>query len=169
MLMEVSYTASFSTNEGEACKILGQGEATYCRYNKRETVEKMDDNKIRIDVWMWAARFYKTRSISRKAIQSGKVTYNGQKCKPGRIVEVGAVIRFRAGFDDKEVLVKELSKQRGSASIAQSLYEETPESFTKREKNQEARKLSAFHSPKPDHKPDKKQRRELLKIKSRDS
>lgn len=129
----------------------------------------MDDSKIRIDVWMWAARFYKTRSISRKAIQSGKVTYNGQKCKAGKVVEVGAVIRFRAGFDDKEVLVKGLSKQRESASIAQALYEETQESLIQRERNQEARKLGAFHSPKPDHKPDKKQRRELLKIKSGDS
>ncbi|OYW91109.1 MAG: heat-shock protein [Alishewanella sp. 32-51-5] len=125
----------------------------------------MDDNKIRIDVWMWAARFYKTRSISRTAIQSGKVTYNGQKCKPGKVVEVGAVIRFRAGFDEKEVVVKELSKQRGSAPIAQTLYEETEESLIQREKNQEARKLNVFHSPRPDHKPDKKERRELLKIK----
>lgn len=114
---------------------------------------------------MWAARFYKTRSISRTAIQSGKVTYNGQKCKPGKVVEVGAVIRFRAGFDEKEVVVKELSKQRGSAPIAQTLYEETEESLIQREKNQEARKLNVFHSPRPDHKPDKKERRELLKIK----
>lgn len=125
----------------------------------------MDDNKIRIDVWMWAARFYKTRSISRAAIQSGKVTYNGQKCKPGKVVEIGAVIRFRAGFDDKEVVVKELSKQRVGAPIAQTLYEETQESLIQREKNQEARKLNVFHSPRPDHKPDKKERRQLLKIK----
>ncbi|MBE0471383.1 MAG: heat-shock protein [Methyloprofundus sp.] len=124
----------------------------------------MDDDKKRIDVWMWAARFYKTRSISRTAIKSGKVTYNGQKCKPGKIVEVGAVIRFRVGFDDKEVVVKELSKQRGSAPIAQALYEETEESLIQRERNQEARKLSALN-PKPDRKPDKKQRHELLKTK----
>ena len=128
-----------------------------------------DDNKIRIDVWMWAARFYKTRSIARKAIQSGKVTYNGQKCKAGKFVDVGAVVLFKAGFDEKEVVIKVLSKIRGKAAIAQDLYEETKESLAQREKNQEAMKLRAFHSPRPDHKPDKKQRRELVRIKSIDS
>lgn len=128
-----------------------------------------EDNKIRIDVWMWAARFYKTRSVARNAIQAGKVTYNGQKCKAGKLVEVGSRIKFKAGFDEKEIVVKDLSKQRGNAAIAQSLYEETQESLAQRERNKEARKLSAFHSPRPDHKPDKKQRRELLKIKSIDS
>jgi ribosome-associated heat shock protein Hsp15 len=128
-----------------------------------------NNNKIRIDAWMWAARFYKTRSIARNAIQSGKVTYNGQKCKAGKFIDVGAVVRFKAGFDQKEVVIKVLSKIRGKAAIAQDLYEETKESLAQREKNQEARKLSAFHSPKPDHKPDKKQRRELFRIKTRDS
>jgi len=128
-----------------------------------------DDNKIRIDVWMWAARFYKTRSMARDAIQSGKVTYNGQKCKVGKFINVGAVVRFKAGFDEQEVVIKVLSKKRGSATIAQTLYEETPASIAQREKNQEARKLSAFHSPRPDHKPDKKQRRELSRIKMGDS
>lgn len=128
-----------------------------------------DDNKIRIDAWMWAARFYKTRSMAKSAIQSGKVTYNGQKCKAGKFIDVGAVVRFKAGFDEKEVVIKALSKKRGSATIAQTLYKETPESIAQRERNQEARKLSAFHSPRPDHKPDKKQRRELSRIKTGDS
>lgn len=130
--------------------------------------QEVDDNKIRIDVWMWAARFYKTRSIARSAIQSGKVTYNGEKCKAGKFVDVGAVVRFKAGFDEKEVVIKELSKQRGNATIAQTLYRETAPSMLKRQQNAEARKAQAFHNPHPDHRPNKKERRELLRIKSRD-
>lgn len=129
----------------------------------------MDDNKIRIDVWMWAARFYKTRSIAKSAIQAGKVTYNSQKCKAGKFVEIGSVIRFKAGFDEMEVVVKELSNQRRGAPIAQKLYRETAPSMLKRQQSAAARKANVFHNPRPEHKPDKKQRRELLKMKSRDS
>lgn len=121
--------------------------------------------QVRIDKWMWAARFFKTRSLARSVIQSGKVTYNGQKCKPGKIVEVGAVVKFPQGYDLKEVTIAAISEQRQGAAIAQTLYKETEASLAQRESNQEARKLSAFHSPRPDSKPDKKQRRELLRVK----
>ena len=122
-------------------------------------------NAVRLDKWLWAARFYKTRSLARSAIQSGKVTYNGQKCKPGKVVEVGALVKFPAGFDLKEVKIAMISEQRQGAALAQQLYSETEASIAQRESNQEARKLSAFHSPRPDNKPDKKQRRELLRVK----
>ena len=68
-----------------------------------------DEVAVRLDKWMWASRFCKTRSLARTLIQSGKVSYNGQPCKPGKIVELGAVIKFPAGYDQKEVVVKELS------------------------------------------------------------
>ncbi|OUX88476.1 MAG: heat-shock protein [Alteromonas sp. TMED35] len=120
---------------------------------------------VRLDKYLWACRFYKTRSLSRSVVASGKVKYNGQACKPSKIVELGAVIRVPAGFDYKEVVVKSISDQRGKSEVAQTLYEETPKSIEQRLKDQEARKLSAFHSPRPDQKPSKKQRRELIKLK----
>lgn len=124
-----------------------------------------DESEVRLDKWLWAARFFKTRSLSKSVITAGKVKYNGQPCKPGKIVEVGAVIRFPAGFDEKEVIVKAISGQRAGAQIAQGLYEETDVSIEQREKNQAARKLNAFHNPRPKSKPDKKQRREIIRFK----
>ena len=108
---------------------------------------------VRLDKWLWAARFFKTRAIARDMVQSGKVHYNGQRTKPGKNVELGAVIKVPSGWDNRDVI------------LAQDLYEETETSVTKREENQVARKLNAFHSPKPEHRPDKKQRRQIIKFK----
>ncbi|WP_018982317.1 ribosome-associated heat shock protein Hsp15 [Salinimonas chungwhensis] len=121
--------------------------------------------KVRLDKWLWAARFFKTRALARDMVQSGKVQYNGQRAKPGRPVEIGAMITLPAGWDHKEVEVLDLCEKRQSASLAQALYSETQASVDKREENQRARQLSAFHSPKPDGRPDKKQRREIIKLK----
>ncbi len=85
--------------------------------------------EVRLDKWLWAARFYKTRSIARDQIDGGKVHYNGQRSKPGKQVEVGALIRFWQGQDEREVRVLALSEQRKSAPLAQQLYEETAESL----------------------------------------
>ena len=120
---------------------------------------------VRLDKWLWAARFFKTRAIARDMVQSGKVQYNGQRTKPGKHVELGAMIKVPAGWDIREIKVLGLTDKRLSAPLAQALFEETAESVTKREENQAARKLSAFHSPKPDHRPDKKQRRQIIKFK----
>ncbi|XOV80167.1 MAG: ribosome-associated heat shock protein Hsp15 [Aestuariibacter sp.] len=126
----------------------------------------MEKNEsIRLDKWLWAARFFKTRSLARDNINAGKVHYNGQRCKPGKNIELGAIIRIPQGFDHKEVEIKKLEERRQGAAIAQTLYEELQESIERREKNAQARRLSAFHSPKPDQRPDKKQRRELIKFK----
>lgn len=123
------------------------------------------DSPIRLDKWLWAARFYKTRALARQMIQSGKVHYDGQRSKPSKVVQVGAIITLRQGFDTKEVEVMALSEQRRGASEAQLLYGETPESVEKREKNAEARKLNALYNPHPDGRPDKKQRRQLIRMK----
>ena len=120
---------------------------------------------VRLDKWLWAARFFKTRAIARDMVQSGKVQYNGQRTKPGKHVELGAMIKVPAGWDNREIKVLGLSDKRLSAPLAQALFEETAESVTKREENQAARKMNAFHSPKPDHRPDKKQRRQIIKFK----
>lgn len=124
-----------------------------------------DEVAVRLDKWMWASRFCKTRSLARTLIQSGKVSYNGQPCKPGKIVELGAVIKFPAGYDQKEVIVKEINDKRTGAQIAKNMYEETEQSIINREKNDTARKLSAFHSPASENKPDKKQRRLIHRFK----
>jgi ribosome-associated heat shock protein Hsp15 len=123
------------------------------------------DEPVRLDKWLWAARFTKTRSIARDLIQSGKVTINQQRAKPSRAVELGAVIKIPAGFDFKIVVVEQIRDKRQSAPLAQEMYRETEESVEQREKNVQARQLSAFHSPKPDSRPDKKQRRQIIKFK----
>ena len=120
---------------------------------------------VRLDKWLWAARFCKTRSIARDLVDSGKVQYNQQRTKPSRIVEVGATIKIPSGYDEKIVVVAIVKDKRQSAVEAQSMYTETMTSIEQREKNAQARKLSAFHSPKPDSRPDKKQRREIIKFK----
>jgi ribosome-associated heat shock protein Hsp15 len=125
-----------------------------------------DESKnVRLDKWLWAARFYKTRSLARDAVQSGKVQYNGQRSKPGKIVELGADIKIPQGFDLKDVVVQQVKEQRLGAPLAQLMYEETQASEKLRASNVKARKLSAFHSPKPDHRPDKKQRRQIIQFK----
>jgi len=124
-----------------------------------------DPSNVRIDKWLWAARFCKTRAIARELVQSGKVQYNKQRSKSSKLVEVGATIQIPTGFDQKTVIVKEVIGQRRNAQLAQLLYEETIESIALREKNAVARKLSIFHSPRPDGRPDKKQRRQIIQFK----
>ncbi|MFT4993155.1 MAG: ribosome-associated heat shock protein Hsp15 [Paraglaciecola sp.] len=120
---------------------------------------------VRLDKWLWAARLFKTRAIARDAVQTGKVQYNGQRSKPGKIVELAANIKIPYGYDVQELVVLELSEQRRGAPIAQLMYLETEASVQQRERNAQARKLSAFHSPSPDHRPDKKQRRQIIQLK----
>ncbi|MBC3765861.1 ribosome-associated heat shock protein Hsp15 [Neptunicella marina] len=120
---------------------------------------------VRLDKWLWAARFYKNRSLAREMIEGGKVQYNGQRSKPGKTVEIGALLTIRQGTDDKQVIVTKLADKRGNATMAAELYTETEQSIKKRQFNAEARKVNALYSPRPDSKPDKKQRRELIRAK----
>ena len=124
---------------------------------------------VRLDKWLWAARFFKTRALAREMVQGGKVQYNGQRSKPSKLVEPGARIKVPQGYDFIEVTVMALNDKRQAAPEAQKLYLETTDSQAVREKNAQARKLSALHSPKPVQRPDKKQRRQLIKIKHQDS
>ncbi|PXZ02865.1 ribosome-associated heat shock protein Hsp15 [Gilliamella apicola] len=120
---------------------------------------------VRLDKWLWGARFYKTRSIARDMIDGGKVHYNGQRAKPSKIVEVGAMITLRQGNEQKTIRVLAISDQRRTAREAEYLYQETLESITKRENIAQARKLNALTMPHPDRRPDKKERRTLIKFK----
>ncbi|MFH0255719.1 ribosome-associated heat shock protein Hsp15 [Vibrio rumoiensis] len=120
---------------------------------------------VRLDKWLWAARFYKTRSIARSMVEGGKVHYNDQRSKPSKIVELGALIRLRQGNEEKTVIIEKISDQRRGAPEAQTLYSETEESMRKREEDAQKHKLNALYSPSPERRPDKKQRRNLIKFK----
>ncbi|OCF92713.1 heat-shock protein [Gilliamella sp. wkB7] len=120
---------------------------------------------VRLDKWLWAARFYKTRSLAREMIDGGKVHYNGQRAKPSKIVEVGAMLTLRQGSEQKTIQILAISSQRRTAIEAQFLYRETLDSIAKRDKMAEARKLNALTMPHPNRRPDKKERRNLLKFK----
>jgi len=129
--------------------------------SKKETTSL---SRIRIDKWLWAARFYKTRAIAKQAIDGGKVHINGNRPKPSKEVEPGEKIRLRQGFDEKTVIVNALSNQRLGAKDAQELYQETEESIEDREKLSQQRKAQPKHWASPE-KPNKKQRRQIQQFK----
>lgn len=124
----------------------------------------MQEQQVRIDKWLWAARFYKTRSLATQMVTGGKVHYNGLRIKPSKNVEIGAKLLITLGLIQKEVIVKELSSKRLSAPLAAELYSETKESIEKREQKAFERKYIS-KSTAPITKPNKKERRELLKLK----
>ena len=117
-------------------------------------------DKVRIDKWLWAARFFKTRALAKNAIENGKVQINGQKPKPSRMLDMGETLTVRQGYDEKTLEVVALSDQRRGAPDAQKLYRETDESIAARDKQQAERK--ALNQSMPQHeKPNKKQRRQI--------
>lgn len=119
------------------------------------------DNSVRLDKWLWAARFFKTRSIAKDAISGGKVHCDGVKGKASRAVTVGMTLKIRQGFNEKTVIIKDLSEHRGPATVAQTLYEESEESIEKRETLAIQRKSM----PQTEGKPDKRQRRQIHRFK----
>ena len=122
--------------------------------------------KVRLDKWLWAARFYKTRAIAKEAIDGGKVHLNGQRCKPGKEPKVGDQLKIRVGWDEKVIIVKDIYDKRQKAELAQQLYEETSESLKAREEAAENRKALRGATPRPEHRPDKKQRRDIMRHKA---
>ncbi|MDI4632290.1 RNA-binding S4 domain-containing protein [Pelomonas sp. V22] len=97
---------------------------------------------LRLDKWLWAARFYKTRALAVEEIGKGRVEINGQSVKPSRDMKLGDRVKLRQGAVEREVIVRGLSHVRGPAPQAQTLYEETPESIAKREQAAENRRLA---------------------------
>ncbi len=126
----------------------------------------MTEEAVRIDKWLWAARFFKTRSLAKEAVEGGKVHYNQHRCKPGKAVELGAELKIRQGWVDKTVIVKGLSAQRKSASLAQALYEETEESVQLREKVMLERQQLQASQPTPQRRPNKRDRRLIHQFKN---
>lgn len=121
------------------------------------------EGRVRIDKWLWAARFYKTRAQAKEAIEGGKVHCEGLRVKVSKEVKLGMAFTLRQGFDEKTVVVKALSEVRGPATVAQTLYEETAESLAARALRQQERKDQNLAHP--DHRPNKKERRQIHKFK----
>ena len=106
------------------------------------TDSEQGNSKVRIDKWLWAARFFKTRSLAKSAIEGGKVQLAGQKVKVSREVAPGDILRIRQGWDEREVTVTATSEQRRAAPIAQTLYQETEASVERRTRAAQARKAA---------------------------
>jgi len=125
--------------------------------------------KLRLDKWLWAARFFKTRSLAKAAIEGGKVHLGGHRVKVSREISVGDTLQIRQGWDEKLVVVKALSSQRRGAAEAQLLYEETADSIARREAEAAARKAAGGMIDRPAQRPTKKQRRQIHRFKDSSS
>ena len=121
-------------------------------------------DKVRIDKWLWASRFFRTRALARDAIKGGKVHIDGVRVKPGRSLSVGDSLTVRRGEDEYTITVDDTGDRRLSATLAQEKYTEDPESKARREAAAEQRKLD--HQARQDRvrRPDKRQRREIIRF-----
>ena len=128
-------------------------------------MSEKDDGKVRLDKWLWAARFFKTRALAKAAIEGGKVHCRGERCKPGKEPKIGEELVIRAGFDERTVVIQALSAVRKGAPEAQLLYAETAESLARRENAAAMRKAGSL-GVETDGKPTKKQRRALQRFRS---
>ena len=127
----------------------------------------MAQNTVRLDKWLWAARFFKTRALAAEAVSGGKVHVDGTRSKPARAVGIGNHLKITKGVFTFDVIVSELSEKRGPATVAQTLYSETDESKRQRTALSEQLRLNKQYVPRPDHRPDKRDRRKLLKQKGK--
>lgn len=126
--------------------------------NPSDSGQQPSVQKVRLDKWLWAARLFKTRALAKQAIEGGKISSDNQKVKPGKEIGIGTVLTVRQGWDDRILVVRGLSEQRRGAPEAQLLYEETPESMSKRQEAAEQRRTQAVLQQ-PQAKPNKKDRR----------
>ena len=123
--------------------------------------------KVRLDKWLWAARFFKTRALAHEAINGGHVHLNGHRAKPARGLNVGDSLSIRKGEVEYLVEVLELSARRGPAREAVLLYKESDESIKAREAHAEQRRLFAASGPSPQKRPDKRDRRRIIRFTNR--
>lgn len=115
--------------------------------------------RVRLDVWLWAARFYRTRSLAKQAVETGKVDVAGQRPKSSRAVRVGEQLQISRGDETYDVQVRGLSEMRGPAPVAQQLYEESEASRARRAELRAQRAAAANGYQPPEHRPDKRARR----------
>ena len=126
-----------------------------------------DAERVRVDKWLWAARFFKTRSLATDAVDGGKVDVNGTRAKPSKLIGPGDEVRVRVGPQLFVVHVKDTAERRGSASAARDLYDETPDSLASRERAAEQHRLAATTFDFSDGRPNKKDRRDTRRLKDR--
>ena len=122
---------------------------------------------VRIDKWLWAARFFKTRALASKACDLGRIRSNGVEAKPARDVRVGDMLQVRNEGGDFEIEVLLLSEMRGPAAVAQTLYRETDASIEARVKLTAERKAMQQYAPLPEHRPSKRDRRRIIQFRGR--
>jgi len=121
-------------------------------------------DRVRLDKWLWAARFFKTRTLATEAVAGGKVHVGGQRCKPSHTVHLGEMLRIQRGPDEYLITVTALSDRRGPASAAALLYEETADSRQRREALREQRRLERSPLPQPAGRPTKQDRRRIVRF-----
>ena len=126
-----------------------------------------DDDKVRLDKWLWAARFYKTRSLATEAVNGGKVEVNGERAKPAKLVKAGDELRIRIEQFEHVVTVLDVAERRGAASVAATLFEETEESRQRRDKLREQMRLTHALFVQDPGKPTKKDRRDIERLRRR--
>lgn len=124
-----------------------------------------DDQSVRLDKWLWAARFYKTRKLAVDAISGGKIRLNGVRPKPSKEVSVGASVIISYGPYEKDLVVKGVTDKRGPAKVAVTLYEETEESISKRQEVHDKIKMDNAARPVTDGRPNKRERRKIVAFK----
>jgi ribosome-associated heat shock protein Hsp15 len=122
------------------------------------------DARHRLDRWLWCARFYKTRSLATEAVNGGRVKVNGERVKPAHDLRVGDRLTLSFNDEPMEIGVLAFPARRGPASEARACYEETPESTARRTVLREQQRLAAIARPRPDTKPDKRERRQMEKF-----
>lgn len=120
--------------------------------------------RVRLDKWLWAARFFKTRALATEAITGGKVQRDGQRCKPSHGVRVGEQLRIQRGPEEYFITVTALSDRRGPASVASQLYEESAESYQRRAAWREQRRLEHPSGPDSAGRPTKQDRRRIVRF-----
>lgn len=147
------------------CNYSLDGGAYSGRRRRTDEISMTEEEKYRVDKWLWAARFFKTRSLAAAAIEGGKVHVNGERAKPSRAVRVGDQLQITKGTERYIINVRGLSTRRGPATAAAELYEETAESRLQRLEHQEQRRLQAAPAA-PDRRPNKRDRRHIIRFKS---
>jgi ribosome-associated heat shock protein Hsp15 len=123
-------------------------------------------NSVRIDKWLWAARFFKTRALASKACDLGRIRSNEIEAKPARDVHIGDALRIRNEGGEFHIEVLQLSEMRGPAAVAQTLYRETEASKEQRQREAAERKAMQQYAPLPEHRPSKRDRRRIIQFRT---
>ncbi|HEB63123.1 MAG TPA: RNA-binding protein [Gammaproteobacteria bacterium] len=136
---------------------------------RRNPIQETAENTLRLDKWLWAARFFKTRTLASEAINGGKVHMNGTRCKPSRAVQVGDKLTIQRTPYEYAITICKINKFRRPAKEAVLLYEESEESQKARETLAIQLKLQAASMPQPSHRPTKKERRKIIRFTNKNS